>query len=152
MADHQNELVPSPKPSDQVPTNNSNRYGFIFPPASRTNATYTSDALYNSDHKGIRLSINANNVGVGGTLIVSVECQDPVSSNWVPVTGGTTSVGTPFNAVQTITLTIYPGNKVAAGDATTSTEVSNFVDAVCRVKVVVGVNAVTFSVGGVLLL
>jgi len=46
--------------------------------------------------------------GVGGTLIVSVECQDPVSSNWVPVTGGTTSVGTPFNAVQTINADYLP--------------------------------------------
>jgi predicted regulator of Ras-like GTPase activity (Roadblock/LC7/MglB family) len=141
-----------------VPTSGANAVastltaGIIFPSASRTNATYNSDELFNPCAKGVRLYIDITNVGGAGTLVVKIQTRDPLTDTWVDVKAATTSVATPFASVQTKTLTVYPGITVAAGDATTSTEISNFVSTNWRVVAIVGVNAVSFSVGAEYLL
>lgn len=151
MADsHLNQPVPSPGPSTATPSSTNTPNGVIFVSASRTNATYTSDELYNPNCKGVRLYVDATVVGAGpGTLIVSIQGRDPVTKNWVDISLTTSAT---WNAVQTRTLTVYPGLTTAAGTATTNTEANNFVPCSWRVKVVVGVNAVTFSIGAEYLL
>lgn len=150
MADmHKNQPVPSPLPSAQVAAGSTNVEGVIFPSASRT-GTNNSDEMFNANCKGVRLYIDATNVGAGpGTVTVKIQGRDPVTDNWVDITGATTAA---LNAVQTRTLTLYPGITAAAGSATTNTEVSSFLPCSWRVVATVAVNAVVFSIGGEYLL
>lgn len=145
MSGSQNYAVPSPLPAQGVSTAPPN--GVIFPSASRTAATYTSDPMYNPGCKGVRIYTDITVVG-GGTIIVKIQTQDPVSDNWVDVLGAFTGT---FAAVQTKTLTIYPGIPNVAGAPTTNTTQSDFLDASWRVVVTV-TGTPTFSVGGVYLL
>lgn len=66
--------------------------------------------------------------------------QDPATGNWVDLAGAVTAA---LAAVATTMLTIYPGITVAAGVA-----ISSPLGLVWRLNVVVGTNAVVFSVGG----
>ena len=154
-AANMNQPVRTPTPTSATAAGSTNIEGVIFASASRTNATYTSDELNNPGAKGVRLYADVTAVGAGpGTIIVTVEVRDPVTNNWVQITGATSPANpNEWKSVQTRTLTIYPGITAAAGAAATNnTEVSSFVGVSWRVKVVVGVNAVTFSIGGEYLL
>jgi hypothetical protein len=115
--------------------------GVIFPSLSRTNATYNSGEMFNPDAKGLRLYIDLTSVGGAGTVTVTVETRDPVTDNWVSLDATITT--TALAAVATTTLTIYPGVTVVANKI-----FSAVVGTACRVKAVVGANAVTFSIGG----
>lgn len=121
--------------------------GIIFPSAVRAAATYTSDELFNSNWKGVRLFINRT--VATGTVTVSIEGRDPVTDTWFTITGATTPALT--SAIAT-TLTVYPGITVAAGTGTTSTEISNFVPSSWRVKAVVATDTTTWSIGAEYLL
>jgi hypothetical protein len=138
-----------------VPTSGANAVastltaGIIFPSASRTNATYNSDELFNPCAKGVRLYVDVTNVGGAGTLTVKIQTRDPATDAWVDLTAGTTGL---FASVLTKTVTVYPGITVVAPGAAVSTETSNFLSTNWRVVATVGVNAVTFSVGAEYLL
>jgi hypothetical protein len=138
-ATHLNEPVATVGPLDA--TSGSQVAGVIFPSLSRTNATYNSGEMFNPDAKGLRLYIDLTNVGGAGTVTVTVESRDPVTDNWVTLDAGITT--TALAAVATTTLTIYPGVTVVANKI-----FSAVVATAVRVKAVVGVNAVTFSIGG----
>lgn len=148
MADmHFNQPVPI---AGTATASGSNVAGLIFPSASRAAAAYNSDELFNPNCKGVRLYIDMTNVGAGpGTVVAKIQGRDPVTDTWVDITGATTAA---LNAVQTKTLTVYPGITAAAGAAGVSTEVSSFVPTSWRVVATVATNAVTFSIGAEYLL
>lgn len=146
---HRNQPVPSPQPSQAV-SGAGTPDGIIFPSLSRAAATYNSDEMFNPNCKGVRLYVDATVVGGGpGTLVITIQGRDPLTDNWVAITG---AVSAAWNAVQTRTLTVYPGLTTAAGTATTNTEANNFLPCAWRINVVVAVNAVTFSIGAEYLL
>jgi len=133
-----------------VPTSGANAAastltaGIIFPSLSRTNATYNSDDLFNPCAKGVRLFIDITSVGGAGTLVVKIQCKDPLTDNYVDIT---TATSVSFTATGTRTLTVYPGITAAVGGANGSTEASQFISSQWRVVATVGTNAVTFSIG-----
>lgn len=141
----QNQPVPAPQPSSGTAAAVTN--GIIFISAARAAATYTSDEIYNPGSKGARIYVDVTNAN-GGSLVIKIQTRDPNSDNWVDLTGATSSVATPWASNQTRTLTVYPGLTVAAGNATTNTDTSNFVSVSWRVVVTVSTATMTFSVGG----
>lgn len=144
---HLNEPIASPGVTDV--TQPLQVAGVVFPSLARIVAVYTSNEVFNPDAKGLRLYFDIS-VHNGGTIVGKIQTRDPVTDNWVDLTGGTTAALAGAN--QTRTLTIYPGITVAAGTATTNTEISNFVDVAWRLVVTVTTATVTFSVGAVSLL
>ena len=150
MADmHQNQPVPSPQPSAAVSGTPGVTNGIIYASAARVVAAYTSDEMFNPNCKGVRIyaDITVNN---GGTVIVKIQTRDPNSDAWVDLTGATTAGLATAN--QTRTLTVYPGITVAAGTATTNTEINNHLGTSWRLVATVSVATVTFSVGAEYLL
>src|SRR5438874_1568288 len=149
MASAHNQPVPSPQPAQGIYSPNPD--GIIYPSAVRVAATYTSDEMYNPVCKGVRIYVDVTNAN-GGSLVIKIQTRDPNSDAWTDLTGATSSVATPWASNQTRTLTVYPGITTAAGNATTNTEVSNFISLSWRVVVTVSTATMTFSVGAEYLL
>lgn len=119
------------------------RPGTIYPSLSRTNATYTSDPYMTQDSVGIRLLINVSDKGASGTLTVKVQTEDPATGNYLDLPGATTSA-LASNALTS--LTICPSIAETANET-----ISDHIGHKFRIVATVGVNAVVFSIGCVLL-
>lgn len=118
--------------------------GTIFSAASRGVATYNSQEYYNSGWKGLRLIIDANDVGTGGTLDVKIQGKDHATGEWYDVPGAAATQITVAAAGATFTL--YPGVTEDSGvDEAQPLPVS------FRVVATVGTDTVNFSVSGELL-
>lgn len=140
----QNYPVPSPRPSHAQTDRNapsSQIDGVIFPLASRTNATYTSDPIYNPHAKGVRIFTYISDDGAGpGTVTATIQVKDPVSDTWVALAGAVTAAL--VDTAQPAILTVYPGIV-----ATANISVPHHLGSHWRLSVVVATNAVTFSIG-----
>lgn len=145
---HKNQPVPAPGPSTATPNSTSTPDGVIFASAARTQATYTSDEMYNPNCKGVRIYFSSADVGTG-TATIQVQTRDPNSDNWVNMLTG---VSPAWTGNQSRTLTIYPGLTAVVGIATTNTIASEFLSTSWRITVVVGTATLTFSVGAEYLL
>ena len=139
----QNYPVPSPRPSHAQTARNaptSQIDGVIFPSATRSAATYTSDPIYNPHAKGVRIFTSITDDGASGTVTTTVQCKDPVSDTWVAIGGAVTAALT--DTAQPSILTIYPGIV-----ATANVSVPHHLGSHWRLSVVVASNDVTFSIG-----
>src|SRR5882672_9228267 len=104
MADmHLNQPVPS---AGAAAASTNRPAGIIFPSASRTAATYTSDELFNPGCKGVRLFIVNDGAG-GSTAVAQIQVRDPNTDVWVNLAGAATAAagGTTTGAITTV----YPG-------------------------------------------
>lgn len=83
--------------------------------SSAKTATGSGTAQVNYNAKGVILYINVSAAsGTTPTLVVNVQAQDPVTSNWITIPGASTASLTGITAVQ---LAVYPGVTVAANTA-----------------------------------
>jgi hypothetical protein len=114
--------------------------GTILASAARAAAAYTSGTFKNVGFPGLRLFVNATAMGAAGTLVVKVQIQDPVSGAWVDLEGAVTAS---IVAAALTTLTIFPGIATSANE-----RIDDHLGITWRVVATVGVNDVTFSVGG----
>lgn len=143
-----------PVPSALHASGTSTPAGIIFPSAVRTetggaasNGVYTSDEYFNANWKGVRLYINRT--VATGTVTVAIQGKDPLTDAWFTITGATTAA---LSSAIATTLTVYPGITASVGDATHSTESSNFLPCLWRVQATVATNTTTWSIGAEYLL
>jgi hypothetical protein len=140
MARNKPVETPLPAQASSEAASKSHVIGTIFESSSRAAATYTSDELKNFEHPGVRLFINRTNVGGAGTVTAKIQVKDPVSGQWVDLTGAVT---TALATVACSTLTLYPGLTAAAND-----KIDGHLGVTWRVSVTVAANAVVFSISG----
>ena len=77
--------------------------------ATRTATVTNSDDQESNGAKGVYLSLDINTVsGTSPTLNVKVQRKDPISGNYVDITGGAFAERTGSHANSTFGLTIYP--------------------------------------------
>lgn len=89
--------------NNPVPT--STGRGIVFPSASRTQAAYNSDEMYNPGARGVRMFV-ANDAAGGSTATAKIQVKAPGTAVWVDLAGATSAaVG---SSTGTIT-TVYPG-------------------------------------------
>lgn len=115
--------------------------GIIFPSASRAQAAYTSDEIYNPNCKGIRL-YTANDAAGGSTATAKIQVRAPNSDVWIDLAGATTAaLGSSTGSL----LTVYPGLTGIADAA--GVTINQHLGPVWRVVLTIGVATGTSSVG-----
>jgi hypothetical protein len=119
------------------------RPGTVFPAASRAAATYDSQEYHNLGAKGLQLVIDVDDVGGAGTLTVSVLIKNPATGEFLAYQEATTAA---IAAASQVIFTMRPGLEEDA-----NVNVALAVPLSFKIRAVVAVNAVTFSVGGTLL-
>jgi hypothetical protein len=83
--------------------------------SSAKTATGSGAAITNHNARGVQLFVNVGTVtGTTPTLVVRVQAQDPVSSNWVDIPGAATASITATTGTTPVLLTIYPGTTATA--------------------------------------
>lgn len=123
-----------------------NADGVVMVSAAYPAATYNSQAFYNPGAAGLRVFANIT-LHNGGTVVVNVQAQDPVSGAWNTIASSASWAG----ANQLRSLTIYPAGTVTAGTPTTDSVASSPASTNLRVQVVVSAATTTFSIGAELL-
>lgn len=124
-----------------VGLNTAQADGAIFASAARAAATYTSNAMFAPDVKGVMLYINITNAN-GGSLVAKIQGQDN-AGNWVDLAGAVTA-SLASNAETT--LAVYPGETVTA-----NVSVSSPLPPLWRISVTVSTQPVTFNINGMYL-
>lgn len=78
--------------------------------SAKTATGNSAAAITNHNARGVQLFVNVGTVsGTTPTLVVRVQVQDPVSSNWVDLPGAATASITATTGTTPVLLTIYPG-------------------------------------------
>lgn len=134
---NQNQPVPSPFSS----TASGGPNGVIFVSASRVQAAYTSDEMFNAGAKGVRI-YTANDAAGGSTATVKIQVRAPNSDVWIDLAGATTAAlgsGTGF------LLTVYPGLTGIADAA--GVTINQHLGPIWRLVMTIGVATGTSSVG-----
>lgn len=135
-----NAPVETPRTATSEAGSKSLLLGTILGSESRAAGDHTSDPIKNYRHEGVRIFVNVTDVGAAGTVTVKIQVQDPVSGEWVDLTGATTAAIAATGAEH---FTLYPGLTAAAND-----KVDGHLGLTWRVVATVATNAVEFSVGG----
>jgi len=141
---HLNRPISSPLGGSRVSALDSNLFqhdGIVFPSASRVEAAYTSDPMFNADAKGVRLFV-ANDAAGGSTAVAKIQVQDPNTKVWIDLAGATS--GTIGSSTGTIT-TVYPGLTGIADSA--GVTINQHLGPFWRVVLTIGVATGVSSVG-----
>lgn len=128
----------STTPGNVTGQNAAQKDGVIFASASRNAGTYTTSDFFAPDVNGLRLYIDLTSVGGAGTVTVTIQGKDPVTGNYVAI-----AASAALAAVATTILTLAPGVTETA-----NVDIGDPLPSIWRLSVVVGGNAVTFSIGG----
>jgi len=135
-----NGPVASPGAFDTSTTANRTD-GVLFLSASRVQAAYTSDEMYNGAAKGVRI-YTANDAAGGSTATVKIQVRAPNSDVWIDLAGATTAA---LGSTTGSLLTVYPGLTGIADAA--GVTINQHLGPAWRVVMTIGVATGTSSVG-----
>jgi hypothetical protein len=147
---HFNMPVPNTGPL-AMDTSGTTKAGTLFPTLARahnggvaSDGVYTSTAMQNPDHKGVRLtSVVANG---SGTVTIKIQIQDPAAAGWIDLAGAATAA---LNNTAGAIITVYPGLTGIADS--TGVTINQHLGNMWRVVATVATASETFSVGAVYL-